>query len=287
KEAVDAVSIVAPDPAHAPLSIRCLEAGKHVLCEKPLALNHAEAERMVAAARRAGTITMVNFSYRNGAAIHLAATLVAAGRLGELRHIEASYLQSWLVCKLWGDWRTEPGWLWRLSKGHGSQGVLGDIGVHILDFATYPAGPIKRVFCRLKTFPKIPGDRVGDYQLDANDSAVMNVEFENGAIGTIHTTRWATGHINRLYLKLSGTKGSLEIDTERSDAVCRVCLGDDVETARWRERQAPAVPSNYARFIRAIQTGEPCEPDFERGAEIQRIIDACFASAEADRPVAL
>lgn len=281
----DAVVIVAPDAYHAPLSIQCLKAGKHVLCEKPLALNHGEARKMVAAARKAGTINMVNFSYRNWPVIHAAAKLVRNGRLGELRHVEASYLQTWLTSKCWGDWKESPNWLWRLSTKHGSQGTLGDIGVHILDFTTYPAGPISDVFCRLKTFPKAPRNRVGPFHLDANDSVTMNVSFANGAIGTIHTTRWSSGHANRLYLKISGTKGSIEIDSERSTETYRICAGRDLDKLEWKEVKAPKVLSNYQRFIKAVQTGVQEQPDFARGAEIQKILDSCFESDAAGKPV--
>ncbi|MEZ5277846.1 MAG: Gfo/Idh/MocA family oxidoreductase [Opitutaceae bacterium] len=281
----DAVVIVTPDAFHAPLSIRCLEAGKHVLCEKPLALNHAEARKMVAAATKAGKINMVNFSYRNWPAIHAVAKVVRDGKLGDLRHVEASYLQTWLTSKAWGDWTSSPNWLWRLSTRHGSQGTLGDIGVHILDFATYPAGRISELFCNLKAFPKAPGNRIGKFRLDANDSAVLNVTFANGALGTIHTTRWASGHPNRLYLKISGTRGTVEIDSERSTESYRICAGRDLDRIVWKDVKAPKVLSNYQRFIKAIQTGVQEQPDFARGAEIQKLLDASFESDRKGRPV--
>jgi predicted dehydrogenase len=281
----DAVSIVAPDAMHAPLALQCLRAGKHVLCEKPLAVNYADTRRMLAAARRAGVVHMVNFSYRNWPCLHAVADLVRRGGLGDLRHVEASYLQSWLLQDLWGEWRTTPGWLWRLSSRHGSKGVLGDIGVHIVDFATYPAGPIAEVFAQLKAFPKAPRNRIGAYRLDANDSAVLNVKFANGALGTIHTTRWSGGHINRLFLKISGTLGSVEIDSERSTTSYRICAGRDLTKTRWREVKAKPVPTLYQRFITAIRTGRAEQPDFARGAEVQKVLDACFKSDALGRPV--
>jgi len=281
----DAVSIVAPDAMHAPLALQCLRAGKHVLCEKPLAVSYADTRRMLAAARRAGVVHMVNFSYRNWPCLHAVADLVHRGGLGDLRHVEASYLQSWLLQDLWGEWRTSPGWLWRLSSRHGSKGVLGDIGVHIVDFATYPAGPITEVFAQLKTFPKAPRNRIGAYRLDANDSAVLNVKFANGALGTIHTTRWSGGHINRLFLKISGTLGSVEIDSERSTTSYRICTGRDLPKACWREVKAKPVPSLHRRFITAIRTGRAEQPDFARGSEVQKVLDACFKSDALSRPV--
>lgn len=281
----DAVTIVAPDAFHAPLTLECLKAGKHVLCEKPLAVNHADANRMVAAARRTGVINMVNFSYRDWPALQAVAALVQQGKIGAVRHMEASYLQAWLASRIWGDWRTTPAWLWRLSTRHGSKGVLGDVGVHIVDFATYPAGPIASVFCRLKAFDKAPGNRIGEYPLDANDSAVLNVEFQNGALGTIHTTRWCGGHANRLFLKIAGTKGTVEIDSDRATDGYRICSGKDLDQAVWRDVKVRPTPNNYQRFIRSIQTGRQEQPDFARGAEIQKVLDACVVSDKKGRPI--
>lgn len=282
---IDAVCVVTPDAYHAALSIQCLKAGKHVLCEKPLALNHADAKRMVAAAKKAGVINMVNLSYRDWPCIQAVAALVQRGVLGDIRHVEASYLQAWLASKIWGDWRTTPGWLWRLSSGHGSKGVLGDVGVHIVDFATFPAGPIKSVYCRLKAFDKAKDNRIGEYKLDANDSAVLTVEFANGALGTIHTTRWCGGHANRLFLKIAGTKGTVEIDSEKTTAGYRICAGPDLDKGEWKQVTLKSTPTNYQRFIKAIRTGWPDVPDFARGAEVQKVLDACFESDASGKPI--
>jgi len=283
----DAVSVVTPDAFHTPVTLQCLRAGKHVLCEKPLALNHADACAMLAAAKEADVVHMVNFSYRDWPCIQAATRAVRRGDIGEIRHVKASYFQSWLPSKVWGDWRKSPSFLWRLSTRHGSKGVLGDIGVHIVDYATYPAGPLSEIYCRLKTFPKAPGDQIGEYVLDANDSAVMNVEFANGALGIIHTSRWVGGHQNRLFLKLVGTKGTIEMDSERSTTTYRECRGRRLDKAEWSEVACKAVPNNYKRFITAIRTGEQGEPDFARGAEVQRMLDACFQSDKERRPVSL
>lgn len=281
----DAVSIVTPDAFHAPIALQCLKAGKHVLCEKPLALHYADAKKMLAAAKRAGVVHMVNFSYRDWPCIQAAAAAVRRGDIGEIRHVEASYLQAWLASKVWGDWRTTPAWLWRLSTKHGSKGVLGDVGVHIIDYATFPTGAIREVSCRLKAFPKAPGNRIGEYPLDANDSAVLTVEFANGALGVIHTSRWVGGHANRLFLKIAGTKGTIEMDSEKSTTSYRVCRGPGLDKGDWTDVACKPVPTNYQRFIKAIQTGKPGEPDFARGAEIQRVLDACFESEAKRKPV--
>jgi len=278
KADVDAIANVTPDASHAPVSLAAIRYGKHVLCEKPLATCYSDAKKMAAAARRKGVINMVNLSYRNSAAIHRAARLVRQGAIGRVMHLEASYLQGWLVGKHWGDWHSSSNWLWRLSTAHGSKGVLGDLGVHILDFASYPAGDIVSVNCRLKTFHKAEGDRIGEYVLDANDSAVITVELEGGAIGTIHTTRWATGHQNSLLLRIYGDKGGIEIDLDKSYSELRICRGKDVDKAQWKTIKCAATPNIYQRFIKSIRTGRNDQPDFARGAAIQKVMDACFES---------
>ena len=158
----DAVTNVTPDNAHHPTTMKLIAAGKHILCEKPLAESFALADEMANAAQKARLVNMVNLSYRNVAALQKARELIAKGEIGEVRHVEASYRQSWLTGNHWGDWRKEPTWLWRLSEAHGSKGVLGDVGIHILDFATYAVGmmPVS-LQARLMTFDKAEGGRIG------------------------------------------------------------------------------------------------------------------------------
>ncbi|MEZ5798277.1 MAG: Gfo/Idh/MocA family oxidoreductase [Paracoccaceae bacterium] len=276
----DAVANVTPDAAHHPTTMPLLAAGKHVLCEKPLATNAAAADEMAEAARRAGVINMVNLSYRNVPALQRAAQMVRDGDLGEIRHFEASYLQSWLTQPAWGDWQSQPQWLWRLSTAHGSRGVLGDVGIHILDFATFVAGQAAQdVSARLATFDKAPGNRIGDYPLDANDSATMQLRLAGGALGTVHATRFATGHLNDLRLRIYGTSGGLDVRYENATSSLAACVGDDRLTATWRPVDCPEVPTIYQRFIAAIRGEGPAEPGFARGAELQRLLDRAEESA--------
>lgn len=286
---IDAVTNVTPDRYHAPLSIEALAAGKHVFCEKPLATDYADACKMVRVAKDAKRINMVNFSYRNSAALQHVAKRVQKGEIGRVFHVQAHYLQSWLTSKDWGDWRLSPTWLWRLSKKHGSKGVLGDVGVHILDFASFPAGKIVSVNCLLKTFPKSKRDRIGEYMLDANDSAVITVEYEGGATGSVQTTRLATGHTNSLSLSLHGELGAFRIDLDASYTDYEECFVQkrDGKTSPWRKVSAPAVPSLYQRFITSIEKGLNDQPDFARGAQIQQVLDACEASNSSGKTVRL
>ena len=278
KAPVDAVINVTPDAFHAPLTLEALAAGKHVLCEKPLATNYADARRMAVAAQKAGVIHMVNFSYRNSAAVQRAHAMVSRGDIGRPIHFEASYLQSWLTSTIWGEWRTSPGWLWRLSTEHGSKGALGDIGVHILDMAAFAMGPFASVNCRLKTFDKAKGGRIGKYRLDANDSAVIHAEMKSGAMGVVHMSRWATGHSNSLQLRVYGDKGSIVINLDKSYNHLDVCLGKDRNKAIWKTVACAKTPNMHERFLKCIRTGKADQPDFVQGASIQRVLDACFRS---------
>lgn len=284
---VDAVSNVTSDAFHAPISIAALRAGKHVLCEKPLGVTYPEAKKMVEAARKAKRINMVQFSYRRSSAWLKAQELVQAGKLGKIVHFEASYLQSWLSSTAWGDWKTKPEWLWRLDSSMGSKGVLGDVGVHIVDFATAVTGDIAQLNCRLKTFEAIKGKKLGKYTLDANDSAIIHCELKNGALGVIHTSRWATGFANHVFLRVHGTEGALEINLTKSYTELNVCLGKDRHSNTWKTLETKPAPTMYQRFIKSIQTGKQDQPDFARGADVQKILDTCFQSNRAEKTLKL
>ncbi|MGA1530646.1 MAG: Gfo/Idh/MocA family protein [Kiritimatiellia bacterium] len=276
---VQAVYIATPHTLHLEHSLMAIRAGKHVLCEKPIAPTAPEGLKLVRAAEKAGVINMINFSYRNNPVLHHARRFVEGGKLGRIMHFEARYLQTWLTAPIWGDWRTSPGLLWRLSTAHGSKGALGDIGVHIADLATYVAAQrVVTLDASLKTFSKIQGDRVGEYALDANDSAYLRVELEGGGLGTICTTRWATGQVNTLALSLHGDQGALRFDLDKSDTDLEVCLGRDVAKVKWKTIKSPAAPNIYRRFITSIRTGRNDSSDFRRGWEVQKILDAAFLS---------
>ena len=277
----DAVANVTPDRIHHPTTMTLIAARKSILCEKQLAENFARANEMATVAEEAGIINMVNLTYRRVAPLQKAREMVLAGEIGEVRHVEASYLQSWLVSQFWGDWRTDPKWLWRLSRGHGSNGVLGDVGIHILDFACHGAAlDIDRVFCRLKTFDKAPGNKIGEYQLDANDSFTMALDFSNGALGVVHASRWATGHLNDLRLRIYGAKSGLEVMNDLKGSSLKFCAGGNVDDAVWQTIDAGSVPTNYQRFTDAVRTGRPPEPSFRHAAELQKVLDLALVSAE-------
>lgn len=281
----DAAINATPDGVHRDTTLALIAAGKPVLCEKPLAPSHADALAMTEAAERAGLVNMVNLTYRNSPALQEARRLVALGRLGALRHVEAAYRQSWLVSKAWGDWRTDDKWLWRLSSAHGSTGVLGDVGIHILDFTTYGAcEDIVALDAQLATFPKAEGDRIGDYLLDANDSVAITARLSGGALATIQATRFATGHTNELTLALHGTEGALLVETDGVASKLSGCFGEDVDRGQWRPIDTPPVARNARRFAEALDSGINGDPSFRRAADMQKLIDAAFREGRRALP---
>lgn len=280
RHTLHACTVVTPDAWHAAVSIQCLDAGLPVLCEKPLSDSLNDAAKMVLAARRSQQLNMVNMSYRISGALHEARRLVDAGELGQIRHVEASYRQSWLATDYWGDWRTEDAWLWRLSTAHGSLGVLGDVGIHILDYLTAGVGmSITGLQCRLQTFDKAARNRIGDYQLDANDSCVMNVQLENGAMGVLHMSRYYTGYMNDLALSIHGTHGALQLSTGQNGDQLKASTGDDMHTQTWKALTCKAQPDTFERFVQALQSGDNnATPDFAHAQRLQQYLTMGFES---------
>ncbi|MDE3759805.1 Gfo/Idh/MocA family oxidoreductase [Sinorhizobium meliloti] len=277
----DAAANVTPDKAHYPTTLALVAGGKHVFCEKPLAETYEQAAEMASATENAKVVGMVALNFRELAALQKAREIVTSGGIGRLRHLDASFLQSWLVSNAYGHWASEPRFLWRLSKKHGSNGVLGDLGIHILDCAAYAAGSsAERIFARLKCFEKAPGNRIGGYDLDANDSFAMTVELKNGAIGLIQASRWTTGFINELRLRLFGDTGALDMVYTDNGTSLRACVGEDVHKAIWREVSVDKVTTNHQRFTDAVQTGQIAEPDFRYAADLQRMVDVAIRSED-------
>ena len=206
----DAISNATPDPFHKEIALKAFNQNKHVFSEKPLAENYPDAKEMYDATKGTNLINMVNFSYRNSSGYQDLVKVVQSGEIGKVKHVDATYYQAWLTSKYSGDYRTQNKRLWRLSTAHGSMGTLGDLGVHIFDFASYPVGQITSINSRLKTF-KDKGEKIGEYVLDANDTFISMIEFDNGAIGTVSATRFATGFTNRLDLKIFGDLGAVKI----------------------------------------------------------------------------
>ncbi|MBX2882615.1 MAG: Gfo/Idh/MocA family oxidoreductase [Granulosicoccus sp.] len=275
----DAVSVVTPDAFHAPVTVTALANKLPVLCEKPLADSLAAADTMCAVAKESGLLNMVNLSYRVSGALNRAYLLIDEGAVGTVRHVEASYRQSWLCSDYWGNWQEEDAWLWRLSTTHGSQGVLGDIGIHILDFLATATGlDVAALHCRLKTFDKAPGNQIGQYLLDANDSCVINVELTNGALGVVHMSRYYTGYQNDLELSIHGTAGALQLSTGQNGDRLRVCAGADMNTQRWQLVDCDQQADTFERFVTCLRDGSTASPDFAHARKLQAWLERCFES---------
>jgi len=200
-----------PNAAHAEPCIAAAEAGKHVLCEKPLARTAEEAATMLAAVRKAGVKHMVAFNYRFAPAIRQAHELITSGALGRIYHYRAVYLQEWILPH-YGTPR-----LWRLDKEQAGSGALGDLGAHIIDLAHYLVGDLRSVGAMTKTFigeRPLP-DGSGMAPVDVDDAFVASVEFAGGALGTLEATRFAAGRKNHQVIEINGEKGSIRFDLER------------------------------------------------------------------------
>ncbi len=288
-ENLDALYNITVDALHAPISIAALKKNIAVLCEKPLATTLAEAKKMTLAAKASSAISMINFTYRNAPAVQGAAKAIAAGKIGRIMHVEASYLQSWLVQAAWGDWKTDPTWTWRLSTAHGSGGALADVGCHIYDLVTFLCGDITTMACTTKTFDKgFKNNRIGEFVLDANDSFVSTVEFAHGGVGTIHGSRWATGKMNALSVRIFGDTGALDIDLDRSADSFKMVSGTAACTsATWETISCKPVLTNSERFIRAVSKGVADQPDFDAGLKVQAYLHYSQISSNEKKTIAI
>jgi predicted dehydrogenase len=310
RDDVQLVDVCTPGDSHAEIAIAALEAGKHVLCEKPLANSVAEAEAMVAAAARArrnGQLAMVGFNYRRVPALTYARRLIAEGRIGTLRHVRVTYLQDWLV---------DPDFplTWRLEREHAGSGALGDLGAHIVDLAQYLAGePLVGVSAQLETFvrerPLLQGASAGltasggtqRGPVTVDDAAVFTGRLESGALATFEATRMASGRKNALRLEINGEQGSLAFDLERlnelsfhdhqepaATAGFRRILVTEAEhpylEAWWPPGHALGYEHTFAHqardLVEAIASGTDPVPSFADGLQVQRVLAAVEESAQ-------
>jgi predicted dehydrogenase len=310
RDDIDLVDICTPGDSHAEIALAALEAGKHVLCEKPLANSLGEADAMAEAADRAyaaGARAMVGFTYRRVPAVALARQLVAAGRIGQVRHVRAQYLQDWLV-------DPEAPFGWRLDKAKAGSGALGDIGAHIVDMAQYVVGDdVAAVVGLLDTFVTsrplggasallggASDGASGRAAVTVDDAAAFLARFGSGALGVFEATRFATGRKNALRLEVNGSSGSLAFDFEDMNVLEFYDAGEPSETAGFRRILAtePAHPyvgawwppghglgyehgftHQVVDLVRAIADGEQPRPSFADGRQVQSVLDAVGRSS--------
>jgi predicted dehydrogenase len=292
------VDICTPGDSHAEIAIAALAAGKHVLCEKPLANTVAEAEEMAAAAAEAaahGIRSMVAFNYRRVPALAYARKMIAEGRIGTVRHVRAVYLQDWLSDE-------KAPMAWRLRKDKAGSGALGDLGAHIVDATQYLVGDLLTgVTAVTNTFvhkrPTESGD-LGDVTVD--DAALFLGRFANGAVASYEATRFALGRKNAMRVEINGSLGSIAFDFESMNELSYFD-GSDGESAGFRrilvtEPTHPYVgawwpPGHLLGYehtfthevvdlVRAIAAGTDPSPSFADGLQVQRVLAAVEQSAE-------
>ena len=296
---VDVFYNLGPNSIHAEPSIAALEAGTHVLCEKPLAHTLADAERMADAARDSAAAAGVAFNYRFVPAVQYARRLIDDGALGEIRHVRARYLQDWLV-------DSAAPWSWRNAAEIAGSGALGDLGAHSLDLAQFLVGDsIARVSGHLRTFvDERPvaddtddppdangGENTETRQVTVDDAYTAQVEFEGGAMGVFEASRCASGHKNSNAIEVTGSEGAIRFDLERLNELdvytgdsrgfetVLVTDPDDPYVDRWWPPghtlgwEHTLVHENY-EFLSAVGSGASHSPDFQAGLAVQRLLDA-------------
>jgi predicted dehydrogenase len=312
RDDVDLVDVCTPGDSHAEIAVAALEAGKHVLCEKPLANTVQEAEVMTAAAARAaesGVRSMVGFNYRRVPALALARRIVGSGRLGTLRHVRAQYLQDWIV---------DPQFplVWRLQRDKAGSGALGDIGAHIVDAAQFVLGQrITGVSAVTETFVKqrprlsstsgglaaTGAEGMGEVTVD--DAAVFTARLDGGVLGVFEATRFATGRKNTIRLEVNGSDGSIAFDFEAMNELQVHDGGAAADVAGWTRVQVtdPTHPYMSAWWppghligyehtfthevvdlLNDIAAGQDPTPSFADGLHVQRVLAAVEASAAAE-----
>ena len=297
---IDLVDVCTPGDTHAEIAIAALDAGKHVLCEKPLANTVAEAQAMADAADRAaarGVLAMVGFTYRRVPAIVLAQQLVGEGRIGDIRHVRAQYLQDWISDPL-------APMTWRLQREKAGSGALGDIGAHIVDLTQFITGQdVLRVNGLLETFvrerPRGPGQPNGIVTVD--DAAAFLARFSGGAVGVFEATRYATGRKNAIRLEINGSNGSLAFDFEDMNVLQFFDGEESPQTAGFRRVLVTEPEHPYAGhwwppghglgyehgfvhqvadLVTAIGQGQQPLPSFADGLQVQRVLAAVERSSE-------
>ena len=309
---IDVVDICTPNNLHAEIAIQAAKAGKHIICEKPLARTLEEAEAMAKAANEAGIINMVAFNYRRTPAVALAKKFIDEGRIGDVVNFRGTYLQ---------DWSADPdGPLsWRFQKSIAGSGAIGDIGTHVVDMAHYLVGPITEVSSIMKTYVQSrpiqdsgvdklgASDKNSDAprgNVDVDDEVVSMLKFSSGAIGTLEATRNAWGRNNYLTLEIHGTKGSILFNYERRDEL-QVMFAEDPQEARGFRTiyTGPAHPFGDALwpipglgigysetkivecydFFRAIEAGQQPSPNFEEALLTERVAHALIKSGNSGK----
>lgn len=308
---ISVIDICTPNYVHADIAVAAAEAGKNILCEKPMAATLQDAKRMYAAAKKHNIVTMVAFNYRRTPAVQLAKRYIEEGAIGEILDFRGTYLQ---------DWSADPNspLSWRFKKALCGSGALGDIGTHVVDMLRFLVGDFASVNAHMATYikerPVQSGmvDSLGNARMEKNapkeavdvdDQCCFMVKTSKGAFGTIEATRNAWGRNNFITFEIHGTKGSLFFNYERRDEL-QVCFANDPSDRRGYRTvytgpnspygeglwPIPALGIGYTEtkivenydFFKAIAEGTQPTPNFADGYAIELISDAIMKSAETE-----
>lgn len=307
---IDLIDITVPNRFHCEIAVAAAKAGKMVCCEKPLAMNVAEAQQMVEAVEAAKVPNMVWFNYRRVPSIALAKQIVDEGRIGKAFHYRATYLQDWTISP---DVPQGGDALWRLDVKTAGSGVTGDLLAHSIDTAMWLNGPIVRVVAKTKTFVTerlhVETGKVEPVGID--DACMFLAEFANGSMGTFESTRYARGRKNFNTFELNGADGSVYFDLEEPEYLQffeykQLQSGKKTEShlTGWRKIHTtnsehpymkhywvPGTCIGYehtflnalADFVAGIESGQWTQPDFRNGLQTQKVCDAVLESARTGR----
>ncbi|MFD0676572.1 gfo/Idh/MocA family oxidoreductase [Paenibacillus sp. LMG 31456] len=295
RDDIDIIDICTPNISHAEIAIAAAEAGKHLICEKPLAMSVKEAKSMLQAVKKAGVVHMICHNYRFAPAVQWAKQLIDQGRIGKINHIRAVYLQDWLVDPY------SP-YVWRLNKQLSGSGTHGDLAAHIIDLARFLVGEFQSVVGMMETFTKMRCSNDGMMkEVDVDDASVFLARFRNGAIGTFEATRVAGGNRNANRFEINGDKGSIRWDFENMNQL-QLYLTDDplgmqgFRTINCTESCHPYAagywPSGHIigyehtfinlakELMDGISKGYSPSPNFEDGVNNQIVLESVEKSAQ-------
>ncbi|MDU7477628.1 MAG: Gfo/Idh/MocA family oxidoreductase [Paenibacillus macerans] len=310
RDDIDLIDINAPSDAHKEIALAAAKAGKHIFCEKPLALSLEDAREMLEAAEAAGVTHMVGFNYRFSPAVKLVKKLVESGRLGQIYHFRAWFLQDWIL-------DPEFPLVWRLQKDVAGSGSHGDLGAHLIDLAHYLVSDIREVIGMSETFIKerpLAENMTGlsaksskdapKGPVTVDDATLFLARFENGALGSFEATRFAAGHRSTNAFEINGSLGSVKFDFERMNELEVYFTSDDEDVQGFRRVLATDPAHAYAEawwppghtlgfehtfthemleLTSAIHEGRQPEPNFRDGVKCQGVLEAVERSVDERR----
>ena len=307
RDDLDVIDVCVPNFMHHDVVIAAAEAGKIIICEKPLAMNVAEAEEMVAAVEKAGVANMVSFNYRRVPAIALFKQIIDEGRVGRPFHYRATYNQDYTIS---ADVPQGGMALWRLDSRVAGSGVTGDLLAHSIDTAEWLNGPIQKVVAHTETFieERMHADTGKVEKVDIDDACMFLAVFENGSIGTFESTRYARGRKNYSTMEINGEHGSVFFDLEDPHILQYFKYADPKTGAKiedhltgWQRIHVTNfehpymknwwVPgctigyehtftNSFADFLAGLEGGEAFQPDMKAALRTQRVCDAVLDSAK-------